>query len=85
MQAIPIPTLGQMPDEQVLALAELQLSDQEDERLSDLLESQQADTLTNIEQSELARLMQRYQEGLLLKAEVLAEGVRRGLIPPLAS
>jgi hypothetical protein len=74
-----------MPDEQVLALAELQLSDQEDERLSDLLESQQADTLTNIEQSELARLMQRYQEGLLLKAEVLAEGVRRGLIPPLAS
>ena len=85
MQAVPMPTLDQMSNEQVLALADLRLPDEEDERLSDLLDSQQADALTDAERPELARLMQRYQEGLLLKAEALAEGVRRGLIPPLAS
>ena len=77
------PALAQMKDDQVLALAELHLSDEEDERLSDLLDSQQAGTLSDAERPELARLMQRYQEGVLLKAEALAEGVRRGLIPHL--
>ncbi len=74
-----------MRDEQVLALAELHLSDEEDERLRVLLDSQQAGTLSDAERPELARLMQQYQEGVLLKAEALAEGVRRGLIPPLSS
>jgi len=78
-----MPTVEQMSDEQVLALAAMRLTDTEDERLSALLERQQAGTLTDGELPELARLMQRYQEGLLLKAEALAEEVRRGLISPL--
>ena len=78
MQAVLIPNIEHMPDEQVLALAELQWSDEEDERLSDLLGSQQADTLTDAERLDLARLMQRYQEGMLLKAEALAEGCGGG-------
>ena len=79
------PALAQMKDEQVLALVELRLSEEEDERLSELLDSQQAGTLDDAERPELVRLMQQYQEGVLLKAEALAEGVRRGIIPPLSS
>lgn len=52
--------------------------------MSDLLYNQQADQLTLEQRPELARLMQIYQEGLLLKAEALAEAVSRGLIPPLS-
>lgn len=73
-----------LSDEQLLALAELRLSDEDDERLSQLLYSQQAGDLKDGEPSELARLMQRYQEGLLLKSTALAEAVARKLIPPLA-
>lgn len=75
----------QMPDEQLVALAESRLADEEDEHLSELLASQQAGTLTDPERLELARLLQQYQEGLLLKAEALAESARRGLIPPLSA
>jgi len=77
--------LAQMADGQVLALAHLQLSDEEDDRLSELLDDQQAGMLDEVERPELAQLMQRYQEGLLLKAEALAEAVRRGLLPPVSS
>lgn len=72
-------------DVHVLALTKLQLSAEEDERLSTLLEKQQAGELTDEDLPELNRLMQVYQEGLLLKSEALAEAVSRGLIPPLAS
>ena len=74
-----------MTDEQVLALTELRLSDEDDDRLSKLLDEQQAGDLTAANRTELARLMQRYQEGLLLKSAALAEAVARKLIPPLAS
>ncbi len=79
------PALSEMSDAQVVALAELQLSTEDDERLSALLDRQQAGTLTDEEHPELNRLMQVYQEGLLLKSEALAEAVSRGLIPPLYS
>lgn len=81
----PVPAMAQMTDDQVLSLAAARLSDKEEEHLSRLLDSQQAATLGEAERAELARLMQHYQEGLLLKAEALAEGVRRGVIAPPAS
>ena len=70
-----------MSDERVLALAELRLSDEDDERLSELLDRQQAGKLTAADRTELALLIQRYEEGLLLKSEALAEVVARELIP----
>lgn len=76
--------LQRLADDQILALTELRLSDEDDERLSELLYSQQADQLAVEQRPELARLMQLYQEGLLLKAEALVEAVHRGLIPPLS-
>ena len=76
-----VASVQDMSNERVLALAELRLSDKDDERLGDLLDGQQTGDLTDDERAELTRLMQRYQEGLLLKSEALAEAVARKLIP----
>lgn len=76
----PISTLR---NEQVLALTELQMEAEQDRQLSNLLDKQQADLLTEIEQVELQTLMQVYQAGLLRKATALSEAVKRGLIAPL--
>ena len=57
----------------------------EDRRLSDLLSKQQGGFLAETERLELTALMQLYQEGLLRKAQALAEAVQRGLIDPIGS
>jgi predicted DNA-binding protein len=72
-----------LSDEQVMALAELQLASDQDQRLSSLLDKQQAGTLIEIEGSELSALMQVYQESLLRKAQALREAVQLGLREPL--
>ena len=56
-----------------------------DQRLSYLLSQQQDGLLGETERMELAALMQLYQEGLLRKAQALAEAVHRGLIDPIGS
>ncbi|WP_225894433.1 hypothetical protein [Atlanticothrix silvestris] len=53
---------------------------EQDSRLSELLDRQQAGTLTNDDRPELQVLMQIYQEGLLRKATALREAVKRGLV-----
>lgn len=79
------PVVQDMTDAQVIVLTELQLSAVEDERLSELLDKQQAGELADDERPDLNRLMQIYQEGLLLKSEALAEAVSRGLLSPLST
>lgn len=74
-----------LSNEEVLALADLQMDAADDKKLSQLLDKQQADTLTETERIELLRLMQLYQASLLQKAEGLAEAVQRGLREPIAS
>jgi len=78
----PVSTLS---DQQVLALTELQMESEEDSRLSELLDKQQAGIVTESEHSELQTLMQIYQEGLLRKATALSEAVNRGLIKELGA
>ncbi|MBD2492763.1 hypothetical protein [Nostoc sp. FACHB-280] len=73
-----------LANEQILALTELQMEPEQDSRLSELLERQQAGTITDNERPELQNLMQIYQEGLLRKATSLNEAVKRGLIEPLS-
>jgi hypothetical protein len=70
-------------DEKVLAAAGMEMSPTEDSRLSDLLYSQQAGTLTEAERAELRGMMARYHGQLFLKARGLCEAVRRGLREPL--
>jgi hypothetical protein len=67
------------PDQDLLAAVDAQLSLADDQRLSELLDRQQAGTLAAAEQAELRALMQAYQDGLLRKAQTLREAVRRGL------
>lgn len=75
--------ITELADEDVLALAELQMEPEQDRRLSFLLERQQEGELSEAERAELLALMQLYQEGLLRKAQALHEAVRRGLREPL--
>ena len=70
-------------DAKVLAAADAQMSGAEDARLSELLDRQQAGLLTDAERGETAALMERYQDGLLRKAQAIREAVRRGLREPL--
>jgi hypothetical protein len=75
--------IADISDEQVLALTELQMEPDQDTRLSELLDRQQAGLLIEDERLELQALMQIYQEGLLRKATALSEAVKRGLMEPL--
>lgn len=77
--------VSDLSDEQVLALTELQMEPDQDARLSELLDRQQAGILVENERLELQILMQIYQEGLLRKAIALSEAVKRGLIELSAS
>ncbi len=74
----------ELSDAEVLTSTELQMTADQDRRLSTLLERQQAGQLSDSEGQELLALMQIYQEGLLRKAQALHEAVRRGLREPLA-
>lgn len=74
--------ISALRNEQVLALTELQMEEEQDRQLSNLLDKQQTGILTKIEQVELQTLMQVYQAGLLRKATALSEAVKRGLIAP---
>jgi hypothetical protein len=79
----PVPAVTALSDEAILALTELQLPPAQDRRLSTLLQQQQMQELSAPERAELFALMQRYQEGLLCKAQALREAVQRGLRVPL--
>jgi hypothetical protein len=74
--------MAELSDQEVIDLTELRLPPTQDRRLSKLLDRQQAQRVTETERTELQALMQRYQEGLLRKAEALNEAVRRGLRAP---
>lgn len=75
----------ELSNDSVLALAHSQMEPELDKRLSVLLSKQQDGEMVDIERRELAALMQTYQEGLLRKAQALAEAVRRGIMEPLKS
>ena len=77
-------TLSTLNDREVIALTELQMEPTQDQRLSQLLQTQQERAMTTAEQSELEMLMEIYQAGLLRKAQALNESVKRGLRRPLS-
>ena len=84
-EAAALEPVSVLSDEQVMALTQLEMEPDQDARLSELLDRQQAGILTEKERPELQALMQIYQEGLLRKATALSEAVKRGLMEPLSS
>jgi hypothetical protein len=83
VEETPTPSLSEASNEDVVALTDLEMDPVQDQRLSTLLDRQQAGQLRVEERVELVALMQVYQEGLLRKAQALGEAVRRGLREPL--
>jgi hypothetical protein len=78
---VPIETL---PDDQILALRDMQMGDTEQTELSDLLARQREGTLDDRERGRLDLLMGSYRRGLVRKAQALKVAVDRGLQPPLS-
>ena len=72
-----------LPDEEVLALTELQLGDEEQAIFSSLLEKNREGALSAAEQLQLDEMMRVYEHGLLRKAQALRVAVQRGLREPL--
>ncbi len=77
-------TLESFSDEDVLALADLRLTPQEDQRLHELLELNGEGQLTEDDKRELDELMKIHDEGMLKKSMGWAEAVRRKLRPPIS-
>jgi hypothetical protein len=77
---IPIEAL---PDEQVLALCNLQMSEEQQRVFSDL-QSRHSEGLLNAQEiKKLNELMQVYRHGSVRKAKAMQVAVMRGLIPVL--
>jgi hypothetical protein len=77
--------VSSLSNRQVVELARVRMKPGQGQRLTELLEHQREGQLTERESAELIALMQVYHQLWLRQAEALAEGVRRGLLSPLAS
>lgn len=78
------PPVTHLTDQAVLELANLKLSEAQNQRLGELQSKGKSMGICEVECYELLALLQIYQMGQLRKSEALAESVRRGLCPPLA-
>jgi hypothetical protein len=76
--------LQSLPDDQLLALADLHMNPQEQAELSDLLELNGEDELDPARRTRLDELMSIYERGTELKSEAYAVAVQRGLKPSLS-
>lgn len=68
-----------LDDEELLRLCDLQMSPEQSQRLSQLLEKQRERQLADDERPELWALMRVYERALVRKSETLAEAAKRGL------
>jgi hypothetical protein len=75
------PPVEELPDAEVLELARMRMSDDEQSSLSDLLGRQSE--LAATERTQLEELLATYRRGLVLKARATKVAVSRGLIPRL--
>jgi hypothetical protein len=73
-----------LPDEQVLALRDLQMSNGQQDELSALLAGQRERRLDEKQRARLDDLLAIYRRGMVRKAQALKVAVDRGLQPPLS-
>jgi hypothetical protein len=75
--------VASLPDEQVVALRDMQLDDRRQAELSDLLSRQRERRLDAVQRARLDQLLADYRRDMVRKAQALKEAVDRGLQPPL--
>jgi tetratricopeptide (TPR) repeat protein len=75
--------VDELPDQEVLALAELQLAPEQQAVLSELLIQNREGALNAEGRRQLDEMMRIYEHGLLRKAQALRVAVQRGLREPL--
>jgi hypothetical protein len=73
-----------LPDDEVLALCDVEMSTDEQAELSILLGDQREGQLDNTRRVRFDELMQVYRRGLVRKSEALRVAVQRGLRPPIS-
>ena len=73
-----------MPDEEILALTRIQISPEEQERLSELLYKSRESGLSKKEQRELDLMVEISERNLVKKSAALRIAVERSLIKPLS-
>lgn len=73
-----------LTDDELIALAGMKFSDEEQERFGDLLYENREGLLTAERREELDQIMKVYERKQLRKAEALEEAVKRGLVVPLS-
>ncbi|HBY99549.1 MAG: hypothetical protein M5U01_33205 [Ardenticatenaceae bacterium] len=81
--AVAEPPVEFLPDDEVLALCDMQMDSDQQEALSDLLARNREGVLNEEERSQLDELMQIYRRRLVRKAQAVKVAVERGLRPPL--
>lgn len=79
------PPVASLTDEQLLALAHVQMDTQQGERLTHLQRQQREGSLSTSEKQEMMQLMQQYNALWVRQSQALALAVQRGLIPPLSA
>jgi hypothetical protein len=72
------PPVSSLSDNEVRTLAELKLSQNQNDRLGELQAKGKTSELAEIERYELLSLLQIYQFGQLRKSEAIAESAKRG-------
>jgi len=82
-RAITEAPVDELPDDEVLTLAELRLTPIQEEALSNLLARNRENALDIEGRRQLDELMRIYEHGLLRKAQALRVAVQRGLREPL--
>ena len=75
--------ISNLSDSEIIALTQLRMQSVQEQRLNQLLDRQQAGTITETEREELQALIHIYEDKLLQQSQALNEAVRRGLIEPL--
>jgi hypothetical protein len=82
-----IPTIdrpiAQMPDRELLELANGGMPPEQTARLALLSAKQRSGNLVGDEAQELGALLQTYSDGWLRKTDALVEAIRRGLMVPI--
>lgn len=72
-------------DSEILALAEMKMSAEQQKILHELLEKNGEGKLSNTEKKELDEMMELYEVAILRKSQALRVAVERGLMKPLSS